>query len=134
MPEASGPAGMKEGDAEVDQIRALETKLLRAEVRESAEQLSSILADDFIEFGASGRVYDKNQAVEAVTTAQKSDISMTDFAARILAPGVIFVTYGATKHTSVSGPSVSSLRSSVWKLIDGKWQVIFHQGTPSDAA
>ncbi len=26
-----------------------------------------------------------------------------------------------------------TLRSSVWKLIDGNWQMAFHQGTPTVA-
>ena len=25
------------------------------------------------------------------------------------------------------------LRSSIWKLIDGRWQMVFHQGTLSQA-
>ena len=124
---------MKRADSEVELICALETRLLQGYVRESPEELARILAEDFIEFGASGRVYDKKQAFEAVTSAQ-SEISMTGFAARILAPGIILATYRTTKHKSAAGRSVSSLRSSVWQLIDGRWQLIFHQGTPSDAA
>ncbi len=42
-----------------DEIRALEERLLTREARADREQLDSLIADDFFEFGSSGRVWDK---------------------------------------------------------------------------
>ena len=58
-------------------------------------------------------------------------ISLTEFAARRLAPGIFLVTYRTTWDAGADEPGRSRLRSSIWKLIDGRWQMAFHQGTPS---
>jgi len=103
-------------------------------VRGSAEQVGRLLADDFVEFGSSGYAYDKQQIIEALQQ-EKPDpalrISLTEFAARRLAPGIFLVTYRTTWDAGADEPGRSRLRSSIWKLIDGRWQMVFHQGTPS---
>ena len=43
--------------AEVAQLWALEEDLLKPEVRKSADRVGRLLADEFIEFGSSGRVF-----------------------------------------------------------------------------
>jgi len=47
-------------------IRHLEEELLRPEIRRSADQVSRLLADEFIEFGSSGAIYDKCRIIEAL--------------------------------------------------------------------
>jgi hypothetical protein len=47
-----------EADALASHLRALETSLLQPDVRKS-KQLVALLAEEFIEFGTSGRVYTK---------------------------------------------------------------------------
>ena len=42
--------------ADIDRFRALEQALHRPDVRGSREAVNAILADDFREFGSSGRV------------------------------------------------------------------------------
>jgi hypothetical protein len=41
-----------------------------------------------------------------------------------LGPDVVLLTY------RLDGPGVPSLRSSVWVRADGRWVLLFHQGTP----
>jgi hypothetical protein len=119
---------------EADLLRQLEEQLLRPEVRSSAEQVGRLLADDFIEVGSSGYAYDKQQIIEALRQ-EKPDpaerISMAEFAARRLAPGIFLVTYRTIRDRGPDEPGRSRLRSSIWKLIDGRWLMVFHQGTPS---
>jgi hypothetical protein len=50
---------------------------------------------------------------------------LTHFKTLVLAPGVVLVTYRAGRQHG----SEASLRSSIWKRIDGRWQMLFHQGT-----
>ncbi len=45
-------------------IYDLETSLLKPEIRSSIKDLDSLLADDFMEFGSSGKVYDKKNILE----------------------------------------------------------------------
>jgi hypothetical protein len=117
---------------EVALFRDLEEELLKPEVRRSADRLSHLLADEFIEFGSSGCVYDKRRIIEALKqepSDAKDHISLVDFTVRRLAQDVMLVTY----RTTIRNRAVSRLRSSIWKLIEGRWQMIFHQGTPSRA-
>jgi hypothetical protein len=111
-------------------LRSLEEQLLKPEVRASPDEVGYLLADEFIEFGSSGRVYDKRQISEALqqeTPDPTTRISLVDFVARRLAFEVILVTYRTIRPDRPE----SRLRSSIWKLIEGRWQMVFHQGTPS---
>jgi len=114
-------------------LRELEERLLRPEVRSSADQVSSLIADDFIEFGSSGRVYDKAQIVAALTEEQRQGPTVQatahDVQVRMLADGVALITYRTVRHPPYASVT-QSRRSSIWKSIDGRWQMVFHQGTP----
>jgi hypothetical protein len=119
---------------EADLLRQLEEQLLRPEVRSSAEQVGRLLADDFIEFGSSGHAYDKQQIIEALrkeTPDPTIRLSLTEFVARRLAREVILVTYRTIQRGGPEVPDRSRLRSSIWKMVEGRWQMVFHQGTPS---
>jgi hypothetical protein len=110
--------------------RSLEEQLLKPEVRGSSDEVGYLLADEFIEFGSSGRVYDKRQIIEALqqeTPDPTTRISLVDFVARRLASEVILVTYRTIRPDRPE----SRLRSSIWKLVEGRWQMVFHQGTPA---
>jgi hypothetical protein len=115
-------------DAEL--IRQLEEKLLESSIRTSIGAVADLLADDFVEFGSSGRVFNKR---EIIASLQQEDgtcrRSLHDFEAKLLAPGVILATYRVLRQADNSEPAIQSLRSSIWKLTDGRWQTIFHQGT-----
>jgi hypothetical protein len=122
--------------AETTLLLHLEEELLKPEVRRSANQVGHLLADEFIEFGSSGRVFDKRQIIEALqheTPYPTIRISLVDFTARRLAADVVLVTYRAIQQSGPEVPERSRLRSSIWKLIEGRWQMVFHQGTPSRA-
>jgi hypothetical protein len=112
-------------------LRRLEERLLDPTVRTSGADVAHLLADDFLEFGSSGRVFGKPQIVEALRSEPPVQRSLTDFSARSLAPGVVLVTYRASRGNLDGQPATTSLRSSIWKRIDGRWQVVFHQGTPA---
>ncbi|MGG3494505.1 DUF4440 domain-containing protein [Peribacillus simplex] len=44
-------------------VQQLEEKLLKSEIRTSPEELSSLLKDDFFEFGSSGRIWTKSDCI-----------------------------------------------------------------------
>jgi hypothetical protein len=112
-------------------LRQLEERLLHADVRKSAQALADLLADDFIEFGSSGRVFNKRQIIESLQHEPATPRTLMDFRTSVLAPGVRLVTYRAIRHGGADGQPMYSLRSSIWKLIAGRWQMVFHQGTPA---
>jgi hypothetical protein len=102
--------------AEAALLRRLEEELLNPEFRRSPDQVGALLSDDFVEFGSSGGVYNKQQVIEALEQE---------------GPGVILVTYRTIQEGGPETTQKSRLRSSIWKLIEDRWQMVFHQGTPS---
>jgi hypothetical protein len=115
-------------------FRKLEERLLRPDVRSSAEELDKLLADESIEFGSSGRVFNKEQIIGALAYEQAEGYSPArtaeDVAVRYLATDVALVTYRTVRQNSTTGPELQALRSSIWKRVDRTWRIIFHQGTP----
>ncbi|MCB9422116.1 MAG: DUF4440 domain-containing protein [Ardenticatenaceae bacterium] len=111
-------------------IQQLEEQLLQPDVRRSAQLLDDLLADDFIEHGSSGRAYDKGQILESLTNENPVPRTLTNFKTTTLAPGVILATYHSTYWEPGAAPA-HSRRCSIWKLVNGRWQMIFHQGTPT---
>ncbi|MBV8736059.1 MAG: DUF4440 domain-containing protein [Alphaproteobacteria bacterium] len=114
-------------------LRALEGRLLDPAGRHSADQLSQLLADDFVGFGRSGRVYSKAQIISRLTSEPSISASpvveIGDFTARTLAPDVMLLTYRLMERDREGASMSSSWRCSIWQLIDCRWQMIFHQGT-----
>jgi hypothetical protein len=121
---------MKQPDTLKDKILLLEEKLLTPVSRKSAEVLGGLLSDDFIEFGSSGEVYNKQQIITALQSESGRAIALSDFQIRPLAPDIVLATYRTTSRLSSDSPPKRALRSSIWRFeVDG-WRMIFHQGTP----
>jgi hypothetical protein len=116
-----------------DQILALEESLLAPEVRTSSEKLMQLLSDDFIEFGSSGHKYNRQDAIEALQRGSGERFSIQDFEVRSLAPGLALATYRARKFSDKGQEARYSLRSSIWRFEEDRWQMVFHQGTPVDS-
>jgi glyoxylase I family protein len=108
-------------------LRELEEALLLPDVRKS-KRLGELIADDFVEFGSSGRTYTKPDLVEALQTEAPVRQTAADFRVSVLAKDVALLTYRTHRH---SIPPLRTLRSSVWRLRDCQWQMIFHQATPT---
>jgi hypothetical protein len=115
-------------------IGELETRLLQPEIRSSPEELSQLLADDFVEFGSSGQVYNKGQIIQALQQGSGAQYALRDLQIRLLRPGVFLATYRVSRSMMPDQPPAWSLRSSIWVLNDGQWQLVFHQGTPLDSS
>ncbi|MBY5363661.1 DUF4440 domain-containing protein [Rhizobium leguminosarum] len=112
---------------------ALEISLHRPEVRSSPRSVSDLLADEFIEFGSSGRVYNKTITIRALAEEAISESTpppqVSDFSVRRLSDDVVLVTYKSIRASTEPGGNRQTLRSSIYKLFDGRWQMIFRQGT-----
>jgi hypothetical protein len=110
-------------------LRGLEELLLQPDVRKSG-RVSELLADGFVEFGSSGRIFSKAQIVAALRAEEPTKFTAYDFSVSLLAPNVALVTYRAQRHTE---PTVYTLRSSIWQQQGQQWQMAFHQGTVSSS-
>lgn len=114
-------------------LRKLEERLLQPDVRRSAQDVAELLTDNFIEFGGSGRIFTKQQIIESLRQEPPARLALMNFRATTLAPGVVLVTYRAVRYAASGEQTAYSLRSSIWRLSEGRWQMIFHQGTPGSA-
>ncbi len=114
-----------------DEIRELEETLLDLEVRADSDRIESLIADEFVEFGSSGRLWDKADVVEERPAQSGLTFSLTDFAANQLGPNLVHATYRASIRDADSVRH--SLRSSLWIFRSCRIQIVFHQGTPCDA-
>jgi hypothetical protein len=114
-----------------DHLKSLEENLVNPAIRRDPTLVAPHLADDFIEFGASGRVFDKASILEDLKNEAPRPASLlTDFAIRELSPTIILATYRATRFNANGEPIIHSRRSSIWTHVNGQWQISFHQGTP----
>ena len=114
---------MASDDDELEHVIGCELRLLDPQVRASATAITALLHEDFREFGASGRVWDRDSIVPAVTADPGHEVKVDGMTAVWLAPDVVLLTY------QVSRPGGLTLRSSVWRRDAVGWRLIFHQGT-----
>ena len=111
-----------------EEIRALEERLLENTVRSSREAVVELLAEDFLEFGKSGRVFDRDAILaELQNESPILEHWLDDFEACQLGDDVVLVTY-RIRAARDDGAS-TSLRSSIWVRRGDRWQMVFHQGT-----
>ncbi|MCX7749056.1 MAG: DUF4440 domain-containing protein [Clostridia bacterium] len=113
-----------------EHLHVLEQRLLQPEVRSSVKDLEILAADDFMEFGSSGKVYNKEQVIDVLSSLSPVHMILTDFQVKLLSPGMVLTTYLVGKLSDQGEETKYSLRSSIWRFKGGKWQIIFHQGTP----
>src|SRR5215208_4709918 len=114
-----------------NEIRALEERLLQPDVRKSPDELDRLLAEGFMEFGSSGRAYDKPAVIEGLAAEPESEVrfSLEDFRVKRLAANVVLATY---RLAGTTPPRSGSLRSSIWIRRNGVWRLTFHQGTRAE--
>ncbi len=116
--------------------KAIAAELLRSEmllldpaVRRDRTRVAALLADDFHEFGASGRAWTRDQTLDLLATESYEPPVIEDFACRRIDDTVVLVTYRAIRAAGQTGPRGVTLRSSLWARRAGKWTMRFHQGT-----
>jgi hypothetical protein len=111
-------------------LLSLERKLMDPAFRRNRAEVSTLLAEDFREFGSSGRVWTRDATVDLLATeALPAAFDVEDFAVQRIGEEAALATYRAVRRSAESGAPQVSLRSSLWVLHGDRWQVLFHQGT-----
>lgn len=106
-----------------EHLKQLEERHIHLEVRRNREQLGQILADDFFEITSSGNMINKNDCLKNGVVL--TEMTLHHYEIHPLAEHVVLSTYYIKDKTR----NRNTLRSSIWKLIDGRWRLYFHQGT-----
>ena len=90
-------------------------------------ELERLVAPDFFEIGASGRVYLRSDALEALearsASQQVGDWETRDFQCRRLAQDVYLLTYLFRRGGR------RTRRATIWSRVGGAWSTGYHQGT-----
>jgi hypothetical protein len=109
------------------ELRELEIKVMTAAGERRADDLREYVAEDFYEVGASGQRYSKAEVLAALERAPLRRFMLANF--KIVAGGKdwALVSYRAGERSENS--STESWRSTLWVERQGKWQIVFHQGT-----
>ncbi len=114
-------------------LLALEQEILSPQVRASNERLDELLAREFVEFGSSGRIYDKRSIIRALTQSEPVENYQVDnFNVVTESDDTALVSYSCSARSAAGEVIRKSNRSSLWKLLNGCWQMAFHQGTRAE--
>ena len=114
-------------------LRRCEEALLDPAVRRDRAKVAALLAEDFQEFGASGRVWSREAILDLLASEDYTPPAMEDFECHWIGDGVALVTYRSVRTDPDSGQGSAVLRSSIWIEQAGQWRVRFHQGTREQA-
>ncbi|MDR3741098.1 MAG: DUF4440 domain-containing protein [Terracidiphilus sp.] len=107
-----------------------ELQLLSPQVRRDRIRVGRMLAQDFVEFGASGRTWSREEALEELAREEQFETPVVeDFRCRQLAEDVVLVTYRTVRGDAGANGRQINLRSSVWCKQAKGWVMRFHQGT-----
>ncbi|ODU04437.1 MAG: DUF4440 domain-containing protein [Pseudonocardia sp. SCN 72-86] len=113
-------------DPDLRHVVDLELRLQDRAVRASRRRAGELIDPGFREFGASGRVWDRESILDMLQGDESEPPQCHDLVATRPADDVVLLTYRS------EGAGRSVLRSSLWRRGGGgKWQVYFHQGTPT---
>jgi hypothetical protein len=107
-------------------LLALEERLLDSDFRKDTASVQALLTQEFREFGSSGRVFDRDAILQALAAEQLPAgpvAAISQFEVTLVAPDVALVTYMAVAAAR------RTLRSSLWVRREGRWLLLFHQGT-----
>ncbi|HEY3980897.1 MAG TPA: DUF4440 domain-containing protein [Streptosporangiaceae bacterium] len=115
---------------DVAEVLALERELQTPECRRDRARVMALLADDFIEVGASGRVWDRARTLDllgaespAGAESPTAVIEVRDLTGRIIADGLVMA------HWDSARGGRRARRTSLWRRDAAGWRLVHHQGT-----
>jgi hypothetical protein len=89
--------------------------------------MDTTFADDFFEFGRSGRVWMRDEMLFDGCPVIKIVLPLPNLKITFLNDATALVTYDSVVEYETLQ---HAHRSSIWSLIGGRWKLRFHQGTP----
>ena len=114
---------------DTDELRMLEESLWRPETRFDPTYMEATLHPDFIEFGRSGRMWSRDEIIEAPHEPFDAVLPLAALRVDRVGQDTVLVTY---RSEMISPDRLVANRSSVWVRRSGRWQLRFHQGTPAE--
>lgn len=116
-------------DAERAELIALEEAMWRPETRFDRAFQQQRFADDFIEFGRSGRIYTRSEMIIDELQQLRCVLPLPALQLRQLDENTVQITYDSYLIRP-DGVVDCAHRSSLWSRSPRGWVMRFHQGTP----
>ena len=115
-------------------LTQLEHELHGSAARSNVRRLGELLHPEFVEFGCSGRRYGFREIIAQLQQEPPATaIHSQDFAVRLVTEGVALLTYKSAQVGRDGALERHALRSSLWQQAPQGWQMLFHQGAPTQA-
>jgi hypothetical protein len=114
-----------DADIDVAEVLRLERELQTAECRRDRARVSALLAEDFIEVGASGRIWDRPSTLELLGAEPEDDavIEVSHLSGRVIGDGFVMA------HWDSDRGGRRARRTSLWRRESAGWRLVHHQGT-----
>lgn len=109
-------------------LERLEEELWREETRFDAQRMNELIAHDFLEFGRSGRVYQRQDTLAVARQTIDAVFPLPEFRVRLLNENIAQVMYNSA--VTYDGVVEYARRNSIWSRTTSGWVLRFHQGTP----
>jgi len=112
-------------DSDVAEVLQLERELQTAECRRDRARVIALLAEDFREIGASGRVWDLASALQLLGAESRDDaaIEVHDLTGRVIGDGFVMACWVSDRGGR------QARRTSLWRREPAGWRLVHHQGT-----
>jgi len=115
-------------DNNVNIIIEMELKLLDKNIRNNKNELIKYISKEFIEYGASGRIYTYYDTLKYLPIEETQiKYKIIKIESKILSENIILLLYIIEKNNGIE--NIITNRSSIWKKENNNWKIIFHQGT-----
>ena len=97
---------------------------------DNMQNLNNRIHDEFIEFGKSGQVFDKNSIIKYLNNLDSDrDIEIQDFGIKNLKDDLLIANYISNEKEA----GIKALRTSIWVKEYSDWKLYFHQGTVTES-
>jgi hypothetical protein len=112
------------------EVLCLERELQTAGCRRDPERVRALLAEDFVEVGASGTVWDFASTAALLKAESENEpvIEIYDLSGRIIGDGFVIARWDSARGGR------RARRTSVWRRDSSGWRLVHHQGTPLPAS
>ncbi|WMN62234.1 nuclear transport factor 2 family protein (plasmid) [Pseudoalteromonas xiamenensis] len=110
-----------------------ERQLLEPEVRSDPNALGALLDDEFYEISANGLVFNKHHVLTRLPKEKVPQFYNQQFTGRMLHEHIVQLSYRAAYRSTARSEFHFSMRMSLWRFKNNRWQLYYHQGTPCPA-
>jgi hypothetical protein len=113
-------------------LRSAEIELHQSSTRRDPSRVGTLLHESFLEFGRSGRSYDRSAILDLLESEEHTgEVLAQDFVVVELSRNAALLTYRSAVMDEHGNAQRHTVRSSVWVQTTDGWKLRFHQGTPT---